>query len=351
MHNSAVKPEISYMLSSNEINVVVGGTPRAIGSGNLIYQRLLGLLLGGTEKNAEEIDRLLNENEIVIQNEDHGDIIVKDTGVYFEGEKVHNRAAKKLMELLKSGMKESTPFINWIRRIFNNPSFKSSEELYDFMEHKGMAITREGRVLGYKGVKNDYYDQYSGTVLNMPGMVIEMDRRKVDDDRENGCSYGFHIGSFDYADSWAGSGGKLMLVEFDPADAVSVPHCADYQKLRVCKYTVVKEITENRKRLDHLAYSCDESGDYHPCFESDTECDYDTDYQNAKNWVRNRLFKKNKNVSKDKFLEKFPSFTDSLTLEKIYGELIDECDGGPIELQADCNDNAEITKIKSSYHG
>ena len=74
-------------------------------------------------------------------------------------------------------------------------------------------------------------DQYSGKFDNSVGETLEMKRRSVDDDPNNGCSYGFHVGSFDYADSWAGADGRLMVVRFDPKDAVSVPSCSSYQKV------------------------------------------------------------------------------------------------------------------------
>ena len=35
----------------------------------------------------------------------------------------------------------------------------------------------------------------------------------------------------------------MVLVEWNPADAVSVPDCSSHQKLRVCKYKVVSIVT------------------------------------------------------------------------------------------------------------
>jgi hypothetical protein len=49
-----------------------------------------------------------------------------------------------------------------------------------------------------------------------------------------------------------------MLVEFDPKDAVSVPSDCEYQKLRVTKYEIINEITDNRKFLDRPVYNINE---------------------------------------------------------------------------------------------
>jgi hypothetical protein len=68
-----------------------------------------------------------------------------------------------------------------------------------------------------------------------------MPRNKVDDNKENGCSYGFHAGSVDYAKNFMDRDGHLMLVEINPADVVSIPTDCQFQKLRTCKYKVVGE--------------------------------------------------------------------------------------------------------------
>ena len=46
----------------------------------------------------------------------------------------------------------------------------------------------------------------------------------------------------------------MLIVEFDPEDAVSVPTDCDFQKLRVSKYRVVADITDTRKELDKPVY-------------------------------------------------------------------------------------------------
>jgi hypothetical protein len=117
-----------------------------------------------------------------------------------------------------------------------NPSKRSTEELYKFLEHKAMPITPDGCFLAYKGVNDNYTDVHSGRFSNRPGVTNSMPRQKVDDDFRNGCSYGFHVGSLEYATSW---GSRTVIVKVDPADVVSVPSDCNCQKLRTSKYTVV----------------------------------------------------------------------------------------------------------------
>ena len=68
-----------------------------------------------------------------------------------------------------------------------------------------------------------------------------MPRNKVDDNKDVGCSKGLHAGTLEYASGYACDNDKLVLVEIDPADVVSIPTDCEFQKLRTCKYKVVAE--------------------------------------------------------------------------------------------------------------
>jgi hypothetical protein len=103
-----------------------------------------------------------------------------------------------------------------------------------------MPITDDGCFLGYKGVTNDYKDVHSGRFDNSVGAINEMPRNKVCDDFRQGCSYGFHVGSLEYATRW---GPKTVIVKVNPKDVVSVPEDSNWQKLRTAKYEVVAKYT------------------------------------------------------------------------------------------------------------
>jgi hypothetical protein len=149
--------------------------------------------------------------------------------------------------------------------------------------------------LGYKGVQSDYWSTTGNAdtivvqgqtnerhqILNEVGATIEVARRCVDDNKDNHCSFGLHVGSFDYASDWSGEDGKLLLVEFDPADAVSVPTDCNFQKLRVSKYKVIADITDQKKELNRPVYEANQpiyGSDDDINFVDDEEDDYEDDY-------------------------------------------------------------------------
>ena len=118
----------------------------------------------------------------------------------------------------------------------------------------------------------------NGRILNKIGETIEVARNSVDDNKDNHCSHGLHVGSYDYAKDWAGNNGHLMMVEFNPSDAVSVPTDCNFQKLRVSKYKVIGEvpferIKETEAPLNEPYYNTDEEIDVDDENDCDNNCD------------------------------------------------------------------------------
>jgi len=167
-------------------------------------------------------------------------IEVKDGSVFVGGDVVRSIVADRIINFLADGI-DCLPIFKFITRLQLNPSKRAVDELYTFLEHKYLPVTESGTFLAYKAVRNDFTDKHTGKFDNSVGNVLEMPRNKVDDDKEVGCSYGFHAGTLEYASGFASGIDKLVLVEIDPADVVSIPTDCNFQKLRTCRYKVVSE--------------------------------------------------------------------------------------------------------------
>jgi len=128
-----------------------------------------------------------------------------------------------------------------LSKVLQNPSRRAVQELYKFLEHGQMPLTPTGNFLAYKSVNENYKDWYSGKFSNTVGSEHTMARNDVCDDPDLGCSYGFHVGTLAYATEFNRGSNRLMIVEVDPSDVVSVPHDCQNQKLRTAKYKVVGE--------------------------------------------------------------------------------------------------------------
>ena len=240
---------------------VIQNKPIVITNDRLNYNAIIDAIKVGDE---ELVRSLLDENQVV-NNVTNGRVTVHGDTVSLDGNKLHSTEAQKLIDLLSEGATDVDRWFRFIERLHANPSYNCRQQAYNFIAHSGMPMTKDGKLIGYKGVRDDYKDRYSGKFSNHVGAVLEMQRSGVDDNPDHGCSSGFHVGSHDYADNWAGQDGKLMVVEYDPADIVSVPNECDYGKLRVCKYTVIAEHA-SRTKLNDGAYGHNGNIDLHDLF-------------------------------------------------------------------------------------
>lgn len=272
---------IPYIVSSDSATLIYEGKPYTLSSHQPNFVPFRKALIAGDFKTA--ISYL--DISTTITNWSDGELRVENGSVYYFNERLHGVVVDKLMELLSQGMDASAPFIKFIKNLLNNPSKSSVDELYDFLSYKSLPIDKDGYVIAYKGVAHDGWSKSGNTqttvikgetnergqILNRVGDTIEVLRRSVDDNRNNNCSHGLHVGSFDYAKSWASGDGKLLMVRFDPADAVSVPTDCYCQKLRVSRYEILEEIeVSDESEIEQPFYGVYTDGN--------TEENFDDDY-------------------------------------------------------------------------
>ena len=306
--------KVPYTLSEDSITVFWEGKPYTVRKDNANFNELRRALF---DARYEDVGQYLDLKKAIEDFVD-GDVEIKDEVIYYKGFRLAGVVVDKLLEMLRGGMKDSEPLVNYIKRLMVNPSSNSIEELYTFLGYRSLPISPDGKVLGYKGVQEDFYSStgnadtvvVQGTtnenhqIFNGVGETIEVQRRCVDDNKDNHCSHGLHIGSFDYAEGWSGCDGKLLLVEFDPQDAVSVPTDCSFQKLRVSKYKVVADLTDCKRELNKAVYEYnkpiynsddsdeDDCRDRTPC-EDDYDWDEDWDDEDTtklaiRNYVENK---------------------------------------------------------------
>lgn len=256
--------KVPYIINENSLTIFWEGKPYTLRKDHVNFNLAKNAIL---EARYDDLGDLLDIAKAV-EDFVQGDVEVKDEVVYYKGHRLHGVVVDKLLEMLRAGMKDSAPLVNFITRLQSNPSANSVNELYSFMSYKSLPNTPEGKILGYKGVQSDFWSNTGNAdtivlqgqtnerhqIYNGVGETIEVARRCVDDNKDHHCSFGLHVGSYDYANNWAGEDGRLLIVEFDPEDAVSVPTDCDFQKLRVSKYRVVSDITDTRKELDKPVY-------------------------------------------------------------------------------------------------
>lgn len=166
-----------------------------------------------------------------------GTVEVKDDVVYFKNYPLSGRLNEKILAMLSSDVLEEG-VINFVEKVLENPRPDIITDLNDFLNYAGLPILSNGNFLAYKAVRPDYFDIYSGTIYNGPGLTIEMPTVAVDNNRNKGCSSGLHVGSLEYVRLYGREDSLVLICEVNPKDVVSVPYDHSCQKLRTSKYYV-----------------------------------------------------------------------------------------------------------------
>lgn len=173
-----------------------------------------------------------------------------------EKETVDPSLIKRIINTLRSTTDLATfnmqMFGKFLSRLYKNPSYKVVTQLYNFLAKNDLPLTNDGTFYAYKKVDYDYYDLYSHTIKNEIGTTIEVDRNDVEDDPVKTCSKGLHVCSKSYLKSFGAretTVNRILIVEVDPENVVSVPYDYNNAKMRVCKYKVIDEITDFSQSL------------------------------------------------------------------------------------------------------
>lgn len=216
--------------------------PVSFDSTHAQYQFVVDALRSGDEQRIE--DALSVENTIAILTDGQVQIL-EDSLIMVDGEIVHNSINNRIIENLSEGYGNLGFMLRFLENVVDNPSKDSANELFEFLEHCDLPLTHDGHFLAYKMVREDYMDQYSGTINNSVGQVVEMARERVNPNREETCSTGLHFASLRYihSDKYGhGTGSRLMVLKINPRDVVSIPNDYNFSKGRCCRYEVVGEI-------------------------------------------------------------------------------------------------------------
>lgn len=162
--------------------------------------------------------------------------------VYYDDMPMHTHLTERMLQMADEGL-DVAPMSLFLQNMMDNPSYRAVNELYDFLEASNLPITEDGHFLAYKRVRQDWMDDYSGTVSNRIGDIPEMPRNMVDEDKSRTCSAGLHFCSREYLPYYgATNGGRVLVVKINPRDVVAIPSDYNNAKGRTCRYEVINEI-------------------------------------------------------------------------------------------------------------
>lgn len=184
----------------------------------------------------KDAEKESSEGYEVLDEENH--LVMFDGELFYYGVHLTSTIAKRIEKDAAEGTLDDR-YIKFLVRLLRNPSAKSVEMLYDFMQANDIDILPDGRIKCFRGVTQLHdgscVDYHSGKVPQYEGCFISMPRNFVEDNPEVACSHGLHCASAEYAKGY----GVLTEVAVDPADVVSVPYDYDFAKCRCCRFEIL----------------------------------------------------------------------------------------------------------------
>lgn len=274
-----------YIITDNTITIVIQGKALTMQSDHVNFGKVKeAIALFGNLKDDEAfrdfedtITELFDQSVAVVEFA-HGNLSVIDGQVIYKGEVIHNHVIDRMFAFMREGLPHK-PILCFLDKLLGNPSRRAVQELYSFLEHKQMPLTPDGNFLAYKSIRSDWLDHHTGKFSNKIGSTLEMARNSVCDDASVGCSYGFHAGSLEYASHFGGAGSKMVIVEINPSDVVSVPTDSNCQKLRTTKYKVVGEyVRPLNESFNNDYYAGDDESYDDDAYDDDAYDDESSDY-------------------------------------------------------------------------
>lgn len=184
----------------------------------------------------KDAEKESGEGYEVLDEENH--LVMFDGELFYYGVHLTSTIAKRIEKDAAEGTLDDR-YIKFLVRLLRNPSAKSVEMLYDFMQANDIDILPDGRIKCFRGVTQlpdgSCVDYHSGKVPQYEGCFISMPRNFVEDNPEVACSHGLHCASAEYAKGY----GVLTEVAVDPVDVVSVPYDYDFAKCRCCRFEIL----------------------------------------------------------------------------------------------------------------
>lgn len=250
---------LPYLLTDSLLTVMIKGVPHNFNEGTDQYTKVVDFIKSpdNQDKNIESLlDVVAKVQEFV---KDSTILQVRGSDLYAGEERITGPFANRVLKMIEQGF-DASPMSNFHTKLQLNPSFRVWKQLYAFMEYGKLPITPDGDFLAYKRVKHATIDGkvclvdcHSGKIVNDVGTHVKMDRRKVDDEPDNTCSYGLHACSHEYLQNFSGT--ATITVQINPADVVSIPTDYNNTKLRCCAYTVLEILPDSVRSFDHLSSS------------------------------------------------------------------------------------------------
>lgn len=226
-----------FVIQGSNVTVVIGNKPHTISKTHITYQKVVDAIKAG---DWDQVKEIIDPKKVVL-NYGAGNVAIQGEKLFWKGEELNSELARRMVTMLQEGF-DIGPFVAFMENLFRNPSHRAVTELYGFLEKNNLPLTPDGCFLAYKKVRDNFMDCHSGTMDNSVGKIVEMERNKVDDNKDQTCSTGLHFCGLGYLPHFGSGDSRTVIVKINPRDVVSIPSDYNNAKGRACRYEVIGEL-------------------------------------------------------------------------------------------------------------
>lgn len=242
---------IPHVISTKNVTVYVDGQQHIVPTGTAQYDLVIKAIEAGDVQGVKDAVEVRK----AVVNMSQGKIELDGTVLKYDGRPLHGALVDRILSIVKEAG-NAAPLLSFLDNLMQNPSHRAVTELYGFMGACNLPITYDGHFLAYKKVRSDYTSVHDGVTKNNIGMIVEMPRNSVNDNKEETCSTGLHFCSESYLTHFGGD--RIVVCKINPRDVVSIPTDYNNAKGRACRYEIVGELNvEGRKLIEKLSANFD----------------------------------------------------------------------------------------------
>lgn len=263
---------VSFEDAAN-ITVVVDGEMFVADDKHPLFDEIVEAAKAGDESVVNLFDTSYRAAEVFADLSDR--IRIAHSRVFVDQSEVEDAYADILVEFVENdvSVQERSALVNFLEKVYSNTDANIRENLSRWLLAEKFTILPNGNILGYRGLRDDFTSKHAGPGIvngqrvnghldNSVGNVVEIDTNLVEVNPHNGCASGLHVGTYEYAQGWAGYGGVVVAVEVNPVHVRSVPYECSSSKMRVSRYEVKEQVTAKYDDRVYDGYDDSEYDEY-----------------------------------------------------------------------------------------
>jgi hypothetical protein len=236
--------DVTFIITNDSVTLSIDGKTDVVAIGSPNFAEIQQAVMAGDYKTAHG----LMNTAIGIERWGNGSLQIDSGVVTYHSMPLTGKLVDRVIDMMAQGDETFKRFANFLNLTMEQESYTTRARLMDFAANGKLDLTEEGYVVAFKNVSDNFFDRRSGLFDNNVGNTLSMRRSDVDDDHEHQCSNGLHVCSPTYLKECWGTAGRTMRVVVEPRDFVAIPYDYADSKARVCRYTVVEDVTDQLEK-------------------------------------------------------------------------------------------------------